>query len=237
MMYQNLKLNKYEQDVILKYQEKQLNGILGIPPKAKGLIIFAHGSGSSRFSIRNNFVARELQKSGLATLLMDLLTPEEESDRGNVFNIGLLADRLTAAKNWTSEQPATKTLPIGFFGASTGAGAALWAAATDPVNVFSVVSRGGRPDLASEKLSLVVSPTLLIVGSEDTMVIDLNRQAFTQMKCEKKLELIPKATHLFEEPGTLEQVARLSNQWFNSHLISFKKPPRFHKEADLRSSP
>lgn len=234
MVYNTLKLNKFEKEVIVN---NNLHGILGVPPRPKSLIIFAHGSGSSRLSPRNNFVARELQKSGLATLLLDLLTQEEESDRGNVFNIELLADRLLVAKHWVATQENLQSLSIGYFGASTGAGAALCASAEEPQNVYAVVSRGGRPDLASEKLPLVEAPTLLIVGSEDRLVIDLNRQAFRQIRCEKKLELIPEATHLFQEPGALEQVARLSTQWFNSHLAPRKKIAGVQRETDLRSSP
>lgn len=211
-------MNRDEQEVVIKINDIQLSGILALPPHAKGIIIFAHGSGSSRLSIRNNFVARELQKTGMATLLMDLLTEEEASDRSNVFNIDLLAHRLVFAKRWLSEQPATQNFPVGYFGASTGAGAALVAATLDAENIFAVVSRGGRPDLAEEALRDVTSPTLLIVGNQDTMVVDLNREAYAQLRCEKKLELVPGATHLFEEPGTLEQVARLATKWFASHV-------------------
>lgn len=219
-------LNKDEQEVVVQYENVRLNGILGIPAKAKGIVIFAHGSGSSRWSSRNNFVARELQKTGMATLLMDLLTEDEESDRGNVFDIDLLAMRLIYAKNWLSEQPATQSLPVGYFGASTGAGAAIVAAAMEPENIFAVVSRGGRPDLAVHKLRDVQAPTLLIVGGLDSAVIDLNRQAFAQLKCAKKMEIVPGATHLFEEPGTLEQVAKLATHWFASSLKSQRVGPR-----------
>lgn len=216
----SMKLNKDEQEVVIKLKETQLNGILAVPPKAKGIVVFAHGSGSSRLSIRNNFVARELQKIGMATLLMDLLSEDEESDRGNVFDIDLLAHRLVSAKAWLSEQIGTRALPVGYFGASTGAGAALVAATMDSKNIFAVVSRGGRPDLAAQKLREVRTPTLLIVGGLDTMVIELNRDAYSQMHCEKKMEIVPGATHLFEEQGTLEQVARLATKWFASHVAS-----------------
>lgn len=214
----SMKLNRNEQEVVIKLPEIHLNGILAVPPKAKGIVVFAHGSGSSRLSIRNNFVARELQKIDMATLLMDLLSEDEESDRGNVFDIDLLAHRLVSTKAWLSEQIATRPLPIGYFGASTGAGAALAAAALEPQNIFAVVSRGGRPDLAAQKLREVRTPTLLIVGGLDSMVIDVNREAYSQLRCEKKMEIVPGATHLFEEQGTLEQVARLATKWFASHV-------------------
>ncbi|WP_291515948.1 dienelactone hydrolase family protein [Bdellovibrio sp. ArHS] len=213
-------LNKDEQEVVISYEGLRLNGILSIPKNAKGLVIFAHGSGSSRWSSRNNFVARELRKAGLATLLMDLLTPDEENDRAEVFNIESLAQRLIVAKNWLQTQKATRSLLVGYFGASTGAGAALVAAAREPKNIFAVVSRGGRPDLADRELRNVKAPTLLIVGGDDDVVIDLNRQAYSELPSQKKIEIIPGATHLFEEPGTLEQVAALATRWFNNYLIS-----------------
>jgi len=213
-------LTKNEKEIVITSQDLQLNGILSVPPKALGLVLFAHGSGSSRWSRRNHFVARELQKNGFATLLMDLLTPGEENQRDFVFDIDLLAERLIAAKIWLSKQAATQYLKIGYFGASTGAGAALVAAAQDPQNIFAIVSRGGRPDLAGRALPRVQAPTLLIVGGDDTIVIDLNQQAFSLLRCEKQLKIIPGATHLFEEPGTLEQVASFATQWFRSHVIS-----------------
>ncbi|KHD88434.1 MAG: DeoR faimly transcriptional regulator [Bdellovibrio sp. ArHS] len=206
--------------MVISYEGLRLNGILSIPKNAKGLVIFAHGSGSSRWSSRNNFVARELRKAGLATLLMDLLTPDEENDRAEVFNIESLAQRLIVAKNWLQTQKATRSLLVGYFGASTGAGAALVAAAREPKNIFAVVSRGGRPDLADRELRNVKAPTLLIVGGDDDVVIDLNRQAYSELPSQKKIEIIPGATHLFEEPGTLEQVAALATRWFNNYLIS-----------------
>ncbi|MGZ3742331.1 MAG: dienelactone hydrolase family protein [Pseudobdellovibrionaceae bacterium] len=213
-----MELNKQEKEVVINYRDLHLKGILAVPPSAQAIVIFAHGSGSSRWSTRNNFVARQLQKAGLGTLLMDLLLPEEEGERDNVFDIELLAERLIGAKIWLSKQAETKYLMVGYFGASTGAGAALTAAAQQPQNIFAVVSRGGRPDLAGAALNRVQAPTLLIVGSDDTIVIDLNRQAYAHLRCEKKMELIPHATHLFEEPGTLEQVAKLASDWFTRHL-------------------
>ncbi len=199
-----------------------LEGNLRVPEPARGVVVFAHGSGSSRFSPRNRFVADVLAQAGLATLLMDLLTPDEEAvdelTRHHRFDIGLLAERLIAASDWVRKQPDTEHLAIGYFGASTGGGAALVAAAERPDLVKAIVSRGGRPDLAGPALPLVQAPTLLIVGGRDEVVIELNRQAFNQLRCEKRLEVVPGATHLFEEPGTLEQVARLARDWFVRYL-------------------
>src|SRR5436309_5165388 len=200
-----------------------LEGSLSVPEGAGGLILFAHGSGSSRHSSRNRFVARALREAGLATLLLDLLTAEEESVdvfTGHLrFDIGLLADRLTGATRWLSRQAETAELPIGYFGASTGGGAALVAAAERPDAVSAVVSRGGRPDLAGAALPRVQAPTLLIVGGQDFPVIDLNRQAFRRLGAtEKELAIVPGATHLFEEPGALEEVARLAADWFTRQL-------------------
>ncbi|MGA6828738.1 dienelactone hydrolase family protein [Nitrospira sp. NS4] len=195
-----------------------LEGILGLPAGPRGVVVFAHGSGSGRFSPRNNFVARHLQQHGLATLLLDLLTPDEADDRGKVFDIDLLADRLLLAKAWLEEEPRTKELGIGYFGASTGAGAALQAAARDPSKIQAVVSRGGRPDLAEPYLASVTAPTLLIVGGWDEPVIEMNQSAYELLTCEKKLIIIPGATHLFEEPGTLEQVADHACTWFQRYL-------------------
>lgn len=192
-----------------------------VPVNARGLVIFAHGSGSSRFSSRNRFVAGELQRAGFATLLLDLLTAREEEvdlrTRHLRFDIGLLASRLVEATNWASEAPEVKALKLAYFGASTGAAAALIAAADLPEKIRAVVSRGGRPDLAGKALKRVAAPTLLIVGGEDTQVIDLNRQAMDQLECEKKLEIVPGASHLFEEPGALEQVAALASGWLKEH--------------------
>jgi putative phosphoribosyl transferase len=199
-----------------------LEGDLQIPDPAVGLVLFAHGSGSSRHSPRNRFVAQELHASGLATLLLDLLTPEEErvdQHTGHLrFDIELLAERLAAATQWTRVDAATRSLPIGYFGASTGAAAALVAAALEPDTVRAVVSRGGRPDLAGEALPLVRAPTLLIVGSRDLTVLELNRAAMARLRAETRLEIVPGATHLFEEPGALEAVARLAREWFLQHL-------------------
>jgi putative phosphoribosyl transferase len=191
-----------------------LEGILGLPAGSNGVVVFAHGSGSGRFSPRNNFVARHLQQKGLATLLLDLLTPEEADDQRKVFDIDLLADRLLLAKAWLEADTRTAHLGIGYFGASTGAGAALQAAAREPSHVKAVVSRGGRPDLAKPYLNHVTAPTLLIVGSYDFPVIEMNQAAYELMTCEKKLLIVPGATHLFEEPGTLEQMAAHAGGWF-----------------------
>lgn len=190
-----------------------LAGILGVPEDATGLVIFAHGSGSGRKSPRNNQVAARLREAGFATLLLDLLKPEEERDRHNVFDIALLASRLAEAADWARSRSELATLPFGYFGASTGAAAALVAAAEGP-EVAAVVSRGGRPDLAGAALQAVRAPTLLIVGGHDLPVIPLNRAAFEQLSCEKDLVIVPGATHLFEEPGTMEQVIEHARRWF-----------------------
>jgi len=196
----------------------RLKGLLGVPADADGLVIFAHGSGSGRLSPRNNRVARALRDAGLATLLLDLLTPAEEGDRAHVFDIALLASRLSFATDWALAQSETTGLPIGYFGASTGAGAALVAAAVPRTPVAAVVSRGGRPDLAGEALPRVAVPTLLIVGSRDTQVIALNRTAYDRLRCPKELVIVDGAGHLFEEPGTLEEVSRHAARWFRRHL-------------------
>lgn len=194
----------------------ELSRDLSVPTDAKAVIVFAHGSGSSRLSPRNRAVAESLNESGFATLLFDLLTDDESRDRRNVFDIALLADRLLAATRWVADQNETSSLPIGYFGASTGAAAALVAAASS--EVFAVVSRGGRPDMAGEHLAKVRAPTLLIVGGEDHDVLDLNRSALAQLTSESSLEVIPGATHLFEEPGALEEVTRLAKDWFERNL-------------------
>jgi pimeloyl-ACP methyl ester carboxylesterase len=195
-----------------------LKGLLGAPEKATALVIFAHGSGSGRLSPRNSYVAEALRRSGLATLLLDLLTPAEETRRSNVFDIPLLAQRLLLATAWAREQAETAQLPIGYFGASTGAGAAL-AAAADDRRIFAVVSRGGRPDLAGEALERVRAPTLLIVGGRDHTVIALNREAQRRfLKMESELVIVPGATHLFEEPGALDAVIAHASRWFLTHL-------------------
>lgn len=194
-------------------------GALTVPKEPCGAVIFAHGSGSSRHSVRNKYVATVLNDAGFATLLFDLLTPDEEADRANVFDIGLLAGRLVDVTIWLAAHPDTAGLPIGYFGASTGAAAALAAAADDRVDIAAVVSRGGRPDLAGARLANVTAPTLLIVGARDEMVLELNRQAQAAMTAECELSVIDGATHLFEEPGTLEQAAALARDWFSRHLI------------------
>ncbi len=195
-----------------------LEGILVVPKRARGLVIFAHGSGSSRKSPRNNFVARELRNQGIGTLLFDLLSEEEDYVYENRFNIKLLAQRLTAATKWARQQPEAKGLEIGYFGSSTGSAAAIISAAGARSGISAIVSRGGRPDLAMSYLGMVKAPTLLIVGGDDDVVIDLNKQAYYNMQCEKEMEIIPGATHLFEEPGTLEAVAKLAAKWFRNHL-------------------
>lgn len=195
-----------------------LEGDLAIPAGARAIIVFAHGSGSSRFSPRNRRVAMQLREAGLATLLMDLLTDSEEREQDLRFDIPLLADRVTLAAEWLRSSPETDDLKIGYFGASTGAAAALVAAARDPDNVYAVVSRGGRPDLAEDDLENVEAPTLLIVGGEDDAVLDLNRRAQRRLRCPSRLAVVPGATHLFEEPGALDEVTRLAREWFLSHL-------------------
>jgi dienelactone hydrolase len=199
-----------------------LKGNLTLPAGARGVVLFAHGSGSSRLSPRNRYVARLLNEGKLATLLIDLLTPDEaviDVQSAHLrFDIGLLAERLIGATDWLTEYPDSRHLRVGYFGASTGAAAALVAAAERPRVVGAIVSRGGRPDLAGPTLARVQAPTLLIVGGDDGPVIELNRQAFTQLRVEKRLAIIPGATHLFEEPGALEQVAWLAREWFESHL-------------------
>jgi len=195
----------------------QLEGILTVPEPVKGLVIFAHGSGSSRLSPRNTYVAEQLQSRAMATLLFDLLTEEEASDRRNVFHVPLLASRLEEAVGWACCDPETAGLPIGLFGASTGSAAALVASAENP-EIAAVVSRGGRPDLAGDALSQIRAPTLLIVGGADTGVLELNQDAFARLNCVKQLHVVPEATHLFEEPGALDEVVRVAGDWFALHL-------------------
>ncbi len=199
-----------------------LQGDLAIPDRATGIVLFAHGSGSSRHSPRNRYVAGVLQQAGLATLLLDLLTAAEEKvDLKTAhlrFDMGLLAERLVEATDWLRREPSTRGLPIGYFGASTGAGAALVAAAERPSAIHAVVSRGGRPDLAGSALPRVQAPTLLIVGGEDHQVTALNRRALAELRCEKEISIVPGATHLFEEPGTLEHAAKLARDWFERRL-------------------
>lgn len=197
-----------------------LEGALAIPQKATGVVLFAHGSGSSRFSPRNNFVAGELQHAGPGTLLIDLLTGREDQDHERRFDIALLTQRLVAVSSWLADRRETSSLPLGLFGASTGAAAALQTAAALPERVNAVVSRGGRPDLAGAKaLAQVRCPTLLIVGGHDDVVIELNQQADALLACPRELVIVPGATHLFEEPGTLERVARLATAWLRKYLI------------------
>ncbi len=197
-----------------------LQGCLSIPKIPKGVVLFAHGSGSSRLSPRNTFVAKVLQGGGFATLLIDLLEESEAMDRRKVFDIDLLADRLLAVGEWLRGDPGTRDLRVGYFGASTGAGAALQAAARTPAGVGAVVSRGGRPDLAEAYLARVVAPTLLIVGGNDVPVIAMNEEALRLLICPKELSIVPGATHLFEESGTLEQAADLACRWFQRYLAA-----------------
>ncbi len=206
-----------DEEVVVAVESLRLAGHLHIPQHPKGLVVFAHGSGSSRQSPRNRFVAEVLNRAGLGTLLFDLLTPAEERDRTNVFDIRLLGGRLVKVTDWLRTLPEASDVPISYFGASTGAAAALWAAAEPTARIAAVVSRGGRPDLAGARLSDVPSPTLLIVGGLDRVVEDLNRQAQARLRCESSLVIVPGATHLFEEADTLEKVAALACDWFLSH--------------------
>ena len=213
-------------EVVIAAGKVSLEGTLTIPRGAAGIVLFAHGSGSSRHSPRNRFVAQTLQEGGLATLLFDLLTRREEGiDQYSAelrFNIGMLADRLVGATDWVHRRADTCDLRIGYFGASTGGGAALVAAAQRPELIGAVVSRGGRPDLAGGALRLVRAPTLLIVGGADGLVIEMNREALAHLDAPKQLEIISGATHLFEEPGALERVAQLAREWFMQHLSRVK---------------
>jgi dienelactone hydrolase len=210
---------KLEQLVHIPADGVTLEGMLELPGNAQGVVLFAHGSGSSRHSPRNNYVARILRESGVGTLLIDLLTREEDTNYETRFDIPLLTQRLLSATQWLQHDERTKRLPIGYFGASTGAAAALQAAAGKGIEIAAVVSRGGRPDLAgSSALGKVRSPTLLLVGGYDDVVIELNQQAHDHMACHKELVIVPGATHLFEEPGTLEEVARLAAAWFSRYL-------------------
>jgi putative phosphoribosyl transferase len=213
-----------DEEVVVQAGPVRLGGHLTIPDGAAGVVIFAHGSGSSRHSPRNRYVASVLNQAGLGTLLFDLLTDEEEFDRANVFDIALLARRLVDVTAWLGRQPEVAGLPVGYFGASTGAAAALWAAAEPGADVAAVVSRGGRPDLAGPRLADVSAPTLLIVGGDDDIVLDLNRQAQAQLRCENRLVVIPGATHLFEEPGTLPAAAEAARDWFTDHLAATPHP-------------
>ncbi len=208
----------HEHTVRITKWKLALECVLGLPAIPRGVVLFAHGSNSGRFSPRNNFVAHHLQQNDLATLLLDLLTPDEADDRRKVFDIDQLADRLLLAKAWLEQEPRTANMEIGYFGASTGAGAALQAAARDPSSIRAVVSRGGRPDIAEPYLASVKAPTLLIVGGDDQPVIEMNQAAYELLTCEKKLVIIPGATHLFEEPTKLEQVADRACSWFQLYV-------------------
>jgi putative phosphoribosyl transferase len=214
----NAALPVRDDEVIVQAGSVRLGGHLVIPDGAVGIVVFAHGSGSSRHSPRNRYVADVLDRAGLGTLVFDLLTEDEERDRSNVFDIDLLAHRLVGATRWLRDQPGAHSAPIGYFGASTGAAAALWAAAEPGADIAAVVSRGGRPDLAAPRLAAVTAPTLLIVGGHDDLVLELNRTALAQLRCERRLAIVPGATHLFEEPGTLQAAAELARDWFSEHL-------------------
>ncbi len=221
---QALDKDAIDEDVEVKAGPVRLAGRLTIPEGATGVVVFAHGSGSSSHSPRNRYVAAVLNKAGLGTLLFDLLTMHEEHDRANVLDIDLLARRLVDATGWLRNQPVAAGLSVGYFGASTGAAAALWAAGEPGADIAAVVSRGGRPDLAAARLAEVEAPTLLIVGGHDEVVLDLNRQAQAQLRCENRLAIVPGATHLFEEPGTLEAAAEAARDWFSAHLAGVRRP-------------
>jgi putative phosphoribosyl transferase len=228
----NRTLREQEHSILIPAGSAHLEGELVIPIGAQGIVLFAHGSGSSRHSPRNRYVAQVLRSTGFATLLMDLLTAEEEAidlrTRQLRFDIRLLAERLIGATDWLTHHPDARLLRIGYFGASTGAAAALVAAVHRPETVGAIVSRGGRPDLAGPVLSQVKAPTLLIVGGYDFPVIAMNEDALAQLRVEKRLDIVPKAAHLFEEPGALEEVARLASQWFNHYLVP-KHPERVNR--------
>lgn len=218
-MKRSRSIENNKKDVVIPADGVSLYGILEIPPQSRGVVIFAHGSGSGRFSPRNNFVAQILQNAGIATLLVDLLEESESLNRQKVFDIDLLANRLLSNAHWLRHLPDMQGLMIGYFGASTGAAAALQAAAREPIEIAAVVSRGGRPDLAMEYLHLVQAPTLLIVGGNDKPVIPLNETAFARLTCPKELVIVPGSTHLFEEPGALDKVAQLARDWFIKYFI------------------
>jgi len=228
-----------DREVTIPIDGAELKGILQVPAGARGIVLFAHGNGSSRLSPRNLSVAQGFHARGLGTLLFDLLTPAEASDRRNVFDVELLGGRLLEATEWTCRQGEVGLLPRGYFGASTGAAAALWAAGSPGNTVRAVVSRGGRPDLAGDRLHLVRCPTLLIVGGADRDVLELNRVAATHLDCQCQLAVVPAATHLFEEPGALEEVARLSGAWFEKYLpasdVAVIAASRYSKRPDIRT--
>jgi putative phosphoribosyl transferase len=215
----NMKEAVRERELEIPAGRRKVRGILSLPSGATAVVAFAHGSGSGRFSPRNQYVAKVLQQAQLATLLIDLLEDDEAEDRALVFDIGLLADRLRSAADWLATQPETRQMRLGYFGASTGAGAAVLAAARAPGSVGAIVSRGGRPDLARESLALVTAPTLLIVGGDDEVVVELNREAYSLLRCIRQLDIVPGATHLFSEPGALEEAARLAEEWFLRYLV------------------
>ena len=217
---------RLDEEVRVEAGSVLLPGHLTVPAGAQGVVAFAHGSGSSRHSPRNTYVADLLNSAGLGTLLFDLLTPEEAQDRANVFDIDLLAGRLSSATAWLRSRPGTSGLGVGYFGASTGAAAAMWAAAAPDSPVLAVVSRGGRVDLAAPRLAQVRAPSLLIVGRDDDPVLDLNRRAQAMLHCESRLAVVEGATHLFEEPGTLEAAAELARDWFLAHLLEGHRHPR-----------
>lgn len=213
--------NEIKETITVSIGSINLEGELILPRSARGLVLFAHGSGSSRFSPRNNFVARILRGAGMGTLLFDLLSEEEDQIYENRFNIELLTERLLAATKWIEKNPEAKNLALGYFGASTGSAAALAVAAKLGPKISAVISRGGRPDMVpARELARVKAPTLLIVGGADADVLELNKQAYAHLKCTKELAIVPKATHLFEEPGALEEVARLAAEWFKKYLKS-----------------
>ncbi len=222
-----------DEDIEIMAGDVSLAGYLAVPAGAPGIVVFAHGSGSSRHSSRNRFVADVLNQAGLGTLLFDLLTLDEEADRANVFDIELLASRLVDVTQWLLTQPEGRSIRIGYFGASTGAAAALWASADVDIDIAAVVSRGGRPDLAGSRLSAVTAPTLLIVGSRDDVVLDLNRDAQARLRCESHLAVVADATHLFEEPGTLREAAELARDWFLDHLVSARHGSTDKGSVDL----
>lgn len=215
----------FEKLVRIPADYAHMEGMLALPEKAQGLVLFAHGSGSSRHSPRNNYVAQVLRDAGIGTLLMDLLTPEEDMDYQTRFDIPLLTRRLLAATSWIKGQRELQNLPIGYFGASTGAAAALQAAAAVGIEIGALVSRGGRPDLAgTHALHQVQCPVLLLVGGHDDVVIDLNQDAYEQLHCVREMVIVPAATHLFDEPGTLEEVARQAALWFGRYLRKSVEP-------------
>jgi len=212
-----------QMDVVIPAGRVRLQGILSLPQKPCGVVVFAHGSGSGRFSPRNSFVARILQEARVATLLTDLLEEEESMDRQKIFNIDLLADRLLVGAHWLRGQSEPRDLPLGYFGASTGAAAALQAAGREKSGLTAIVSRGGRPDLAMNYLSVVEAPTLLIVGGEDKVVISLNKKAYSHLRYPKEMVVVPGATHLFEEPGALDRVAELARDWFVKYFLPWQE--------------